>query len=286
MRRGAEAQGGWTTVITPKRGWLDLGLYAVWEYRDLVLLFVRRDFVSRYKQTILGPLWFVLQPLLMTVVFTLVFGRIAGMSSDGLPRPLFYFSGIVCWRYFSACLTKTSDTFVANAGIFGKVYFPRLAVPVSVVVSNLLTFALQLGFFFVILMYYMLQLPDIRPNMAALILPALVVIMACMGLGLGILVSSMTTRYRDLRFLIGFGVQLFMYLTPVIYPLSAVPEEYQLLALANPMAAVIESFRYAFLGQGAFTWARLLYSAGASATALVCGLVLFGRVEKTFMDTV
>lgn len=276
----------WTTIITPRRGWLDIGLGALWEYRDLVLLLVRRDFVSRYKQTILGPVWFVLQPLLMTVVFTVVFGRMAGLSTDGVPGPLFYFAGVVCWRYFAACLTKTSDTFVANAAIFGKVYFPRLAVPVSVVLSNLFTFALQFAFFLVLHAFYASGEVSARPGAAVAVVPLLVAIMAALGLGGGILVSSLTTRYRDLRFLIGFGVQLLMYLTPIIYPLSSVPEDYRLLVLANPMTEVVEAFRYVFLGQGAFTWARLAYSAGASALVLVCGLALFSRVEKTFMDTV
>ena len=213
----------WTTIITPRSGWFDLKLRELWKYRDLIALFVRRDFVSVYKQTILGPLWFLLQPLFSTVVFTIIFGRIAHIPTDGLPQSLFYMAGIVTWNYFSACLTKTSDTFVVNANIFGKVYFPRLTVPVSVVITNLVTFAIQFGLFLLFICYYSLQGAAIKPNVYIFLTPLLLVQMAALGLGFGILVSSMTTKYRDLAYVVTFGVQLWMYATPVVYPCHKSP---------------------------------------------------------------
>jgi lipopolysaccharide transport system permease protein len=276
----------WTLVIRPKTGWFDLHLADLWRYRDLVMLFVRRDFVSNYKQTILGPLWFIIQPLLTTLTFTLVFGHIAQLSTDGLPKILFYMSGITAWNYFSQCLMSTSDTFNANAGLFGKVYFPRLAVPVSIVISNLIKFGIQLGLFLGFYFYFLANGTNIRPTSALLLLPALLLLMAALGLGGGIIVSSMTTRYRDLRYLVQFGVQLLMYSTPVIFPLSSLPERYRWIMLANPMTPVIETFRYAFMGTGAFSWRLLGFSAAATSLILAVGVLLFNHVEKTFMDTV
>jgi lipopolysaccharide transport system permease protein len=250
------------------------------------MLFVRRDFVSQYKQTILGPLWFIIQPLLTTLTFTLIFGNIAKLSTDGLPKILFYLSGVTAWNYFADCLTKTSETFNANANIFGKVYFPRLAVPVSIVISNLIRFGIQLVLFFGFYFYFLARGTAIHSTQVLWLMPLLVLLMAALGLGTGIIVSSMTTRYRDLRFLVQFGVQLLMYTTPVIYPLSRIPEEYRWIMLANPMTPVIETFRYAVLGTGTFNWGHLGISAAAAALILAIGVLLFNHVEKTFMDTV
>jgi lipopolysaccharide transport system permease protein len=276
----------WSLVIKPKTGWFDLHLADLWRYRDLVWMFVRRDFVSVYKQTILGPLWFVIQPLLTTLTFTLIFGNIAKLSTDGLPKILFYMSGITAWNYFSDCLMKTSETFNANANIFGKVYFPRLSVPLSIVISNLIKFAIQLGLFLAFYIYFLAAGTDIKPTSALLLVPVLLILMAALGLGSGIIVSSLTTRYRDLRFLVQFGTQLLMYSTPVIFPLSSIPEKYQWIMIANPMTPIIETFRYAFLGTGTISWGMLGYSAAATALILGVGIVLFNHVEKTFMDTV
>jgi lipopolysaccharide transport system permease protein len=280
------SEAGWTLTIRPKTGWFDLHLADLWRYRDLVTLFVRRDFVAQYKQTILGPLWFIIQPLLTTLTFTVIFGNVAKLSTDGLPAILFYMSGITAWSYFSECLTKTSETFSANAGIFGKVYFPRLAVPLSIVLSNLIKFAIQLGLFLGFYFYFLARGTAIHPTSALLLLPLLILLMAALGLGSGIIVSSMTTRYRDLRFLVQFGVTLLMYSTPVIIPLSKLPDQYRWIMLANPMTSIIETFRYAFLGTGTFSWLQLGYTAGATTVILAAGVLLFNHVEKTFMDTV
>jgi lipopolysaccharide transport system permease protein len=250
------------------------------------MLFVRRDFVAQYKQTILGPLWFIIQPLLTTLTFTLIFGNIARLSPDGLPKILFYLSGVTAWSYFSDCLLKTSETFSANANIFGKVYFPRLAVPVSIVISNLIRFGIQLGLFLSFYLYFLARGAAIHPNQSLLLLPVLVLLMAALGLGSGIIVSAMTTRYRDLRFLVQFGVQLLMYSTPVILPLSKIPEQYRWIMLSNPMTPVIETFRYAFLGTGVFSWSYLGLSVAMAVFILAGGVLLFNHVERTFMDTV
>ena len=252
----------WDLIIRPRRRWLDLRLGELWKYRDLVLLFVRRDFVSVYKQTILGPLWYLIQPLLTTLTFTVIFGQIAQLPTDGLPQFLFYMSGTVMWSYFSDCLNKTSNTFVGNAGLFGKVYFPRLAVPVSILFSNLITFAIQLSFFLIFLLYFSLSGADVQPNLWVLLTPLLILTMAGLGLGFGILISSLTTKYRDLRFLVGFGVSLLMYATPVIYPVSSIPERFQTLIRLNPMTPIVEAFRYAFLGAGSVQPLDLLYAFG------------------------
>ncbi len=273
-------------VIRPRRPWLDLRLGELWQARDLILLFVRRDFVAVYKQTILGPLWFLVQPLLTTLTFTVIFGRIARLPSDGLPPFLFYLSGTVIWSYFAACLTKTSDTFTANAGLFGKVYFPRLSVPISILISNLVAFAIQLSLFLACAAFFWWRGVAVRPHAAMLLLPVLLFLMAGLGLGLGIIVSSLTTRYRDLQHLVSFGTQLLMYATPVIYPVSALPEAYRPWMQANPLAPIVEAFRYAFLGAGTLSPTSLLYSAGFMLAVLLIGLVLFNRIEQTFMDTV
>ena len=277
----------WDMVIQPQRSLLDLRLGELWRYKDLVMLFVRRDFVSVYKQTILGPLWYLIQPLLTTITFTVIFGNIASLPTDGLPQFLFYMSGTVVWSYFASCLTKTSEPFVQNANLFGKVYFPRLAVPVSILISNLITFLIQFGMFLVFVFYFILRGTDIQVNWLWIALsPVLMLMMAGLGLGFGIIISSLTTKYRDLRFLVTFGASLLMYATPVIYPASSIPERFQWVIQANPMTSVIEAFRYGYLGAGTVDIGHLLYSFGFMLVVVIIGSIIFNRVEQTFMDTV
>jgi len=277
----------WSLIIEPQRSWFDLHLGELWYYKDLVMLFVRRDFVAVYKQTILGPLWYLIQPLLTTITFTVIFGNFASLPTDGLPQFLFYMSGTVVWSYFASCLTKTSETFVQNANLFGKVYFPRLAVPVSILISNLITFLIQFAMFLVFVLYFVLRGTPIHFNWYWIALsPILMLMMAGLGLGFGIIISSLTTKYRDLRFLVTFGVSLLMYATPVIYPLSSIRERFQWIILANPMTSIIEAFRYAFLGAGAANINHLLYSFGFTLVVVIAGSIIFNRVEQTFMDTV
>jgi lipopolysaccharide transport system permease protein len=277
----------WSLIIEPQRSLLDLQLGELWRYKDLVLLFVRRDFVSVYKQTILGPLWYLIQPFLTTVMFTFIFGSIANLPTDGLPKFLFYMSGTVIWSYFADCLNKTSQTFVNNANLFGKVYFPRLAVPVSILISNLITFSIQFSMFLCFVLYFALRGAAIQVHWPWILLsPILILMMAGLGLGFGITISSLTTKYRDLRFLVTFGVQLLMYAAPVIYPVSSIPERFQWIILANPMTPIIEAFRYAFLGAGTVSVNQLLYSFGFMVVIVLVGSVTFNRVEQTFMDTV
>jgi lipopolysaccharide transport system permease protein len=276
----------WDLVIRPHRKWLDLRLGQLWRYRDLVILFVRRDFVSLYKQTILGPLWYLIQPLLTTITFTIVFGNIARLPTDGLPQFLFYMAGTTVWTYFATCLTKTSDTFVANAGLFGKVYFPRLAVPVSILISNLIAFTIQFVFFLAFMAYFALRGSHLHPSPYILLTPILLLMMAGLGLGFGLIVSALTTKYRDLRFLVQFGVQLLMYATPVVYSISSIPARFRPLIMANPMTSVIETFRYAFLGGGTVSLGGLAYSFTFMVVIVALGAVIFNRVEATFMDTV
>ncbi len=276
----------WDLIIRPKTGWFDLHLADLWRYRDLTMLFVWRDFVAQYKQTILGPLWHLLQPLFTTLLFTVIFGRIAKLPTDELPPFLFYLAGQTAWNYFSECLNRTSGTFIQNAGIFGKVYFPRLTVPLSVVISNLAKFGVQFALFILCVGIYYAKNAPIHPNAAMALIPVLLLLMAALGLGCGIIVSSLTTKYRDLQILVGFGVQLAMYATPVIYPLSIFPKASRWMVLINPMAPVIEAFRYAFLGVGLFNWGYLAVSAAITAALLFLGILLFNHVERTFMDTV
>jgi lipopolysaccharide transport system permease protein len=277
----------WDMVIEPQRGLFELRLGELWRYKDLVLLFVRRDFVSVYKQTILGPLWYLIQPVLTTIMFTVIFGQIASLPTDGLPQFLFYLSGTVIWTYFADCLNKTSNTFVQNASLFGKVYFPRMAVPISILISSFITFLIQFALFIIFVLFFALRGTDIQPNWFWVMLsPLLMLMMAGLGLGLGIIISSLTTKYRDLRFLITFGVQLMMYATPVIYPVSSVPERFQPLILANPITPIVETFRYAFLGAGTVNLWHLLYSFIFMLVVVFQGTVIFNRVEQTFMDTV
>ncbi len=276
----------WTEVIESHTKLFDLRLKEVWRYRDLLLLLVKRDFVATYKQTILGPIWVILQPLLTTLTFTLIFGRIARLSTDGLPTILFYLSGITLWNYFAECLNRTATVFKDNEAIFGKVYFPRLVMPLSIVLSSLVKLGIQFFLFMIIWGVYLINSKDIHPNIGILLLPLLILTMGTLGLGFGMIISSMTTKYRDLAFMLIFGVQLLMYATPVIYPMSAIGEKYKFLISLNPMSAIIETFRYAFLGRGSFSWGALGYSVVFATGILVIGAIVFNRVEKSFMDTI
>ena len=276
----------WTSVIKPSNGWFEVNIKELWQYRDLIMMFVKRDFVAFYKQTVLGPLWFLLQPLFTTIVFTIVFGQIANLPTNGLPQILFYLSGTVMWNYFAACLNTTSNTFVANAGIFGKVYFPRLVTPIAVVLTQMMTFAIQFCLFICIFFYFYVSGADVKPNLWIFAAPVLLLQMACLGLGCGVIVSSMTTKYRDLSLLVTFGVQLWMYATPVVYPISMVSGKLAVFMALNPMTAIIEVFRHAFLGGQLIPLWYWGTSIGTTIFLLLLGIVLFSKVEKNFMDTV
>lgn len=276
----------WDQVITADKSLLKLDFPEIWRYRDLLALFVKRDVVTIYKQTILGPLWFVIQPLLTSFVFAFVFGNLAGISTGGVPNLLFYLCGIIIWNYFSETLNITSRTFTENAGIFGKVYFPRLILPLSKVVSGLFRFLVQLGMFLVIWAYYVFITKTVAPNAWLFIIPFLLLLMAGMGLGCGIIVTSLTTKYRDLSFLIVFGVQLLMYASPVIYPVSSISDKYQLLLWLNPLTSVLEAFKYAFLGSGTLSVGWLMYSTLFTTIILIFGVLIFNKVENRFIDTV
>jgi lipopolysaccharide transport system permease protein len=281
-----QSKENWTEVIEPKTKLLDLRLNELWRYKDLVLMFVKRDFVANYKQTILGPIWFFIQPLLTTLTYILIFGRVAGLSTDGLPMLAFYLSGVTIWNYFSETLTKTATVFKDNAQMFGKVYFPRLTMPFSIVLSNLVRFAIQFLLFLIIWAWYFFTTDQINPNWYILLTPVLVLMMGLLALGLGMIISAMTTKYKDLIFLLTFGVQLLMFATPVIYPLSSLDDEYKWIIVANPITSIVETFRYAFLGSGTFRLDYLLYSAGMTVLILLAGTIVFNRAEKSFTDTV
>ena len=272
--------------IDSKTSVFSLNLKEVWHYRDLLQMFVKRDFITFYKQTILGPLWFIVQPLLTTLIYVILFGNIAKLSTDGIPQVLFYLSGITIWNYFSESLTKTSTVFKDNANMFGKVYFPRLIMPLAIVSSSLMKFLVQFGIFIVVLLYYVIFTDTIKPNLWILFTPFLIFLMAIFALGMGMIFSSLTTKYKDLVFLLSFGIQLFMYITPVVYPLSSLPENFRFLGVINPLSPLFECFRYAYLGTGSFTIESLVISTIIIILILIVGTVIFNRVEKTFMDTV
>lgn len=276
----------WDLHIKPHDNLFNLHLKDVWDYRDLLVLLVRRDFVSFYKQTIFGPLWFFIQPIFTTILFTLVFNKMGGFSTEGCPAPLFYMCGTIAWNYFADCLTKTSTVFKDNANIFGKVYFPRLIMPLSIVASNLVRFSVQFILFLILYGYYNLKGASIFPNAFILLFPVVILLMALLGLGLGLIITAMTTKYRDLTFLVTFGVQLLMYATPIIYPLSAVPQKYRNLVAINPLSGLVETFRYSFVGTGHFYFDSFIYSVIATISILIFGLIIFNKVEKSFVDTV
>lgn len=277
----------WDSVIEPKNSLLNLRLKEIWRYRDLLFLFVRRDFVAIYKQTILGPLWFFIQPILTTIIFSIIFGVFANISTDGAPRVLFYLGGLSVWNYFADCLTKTSETFIQNQNLFGKVYFPRLIVPMSVIISNLLKFLIQFSLFLAVWIYFLVdQNVSVNPNSTLLLLPFLILLTSILSLSFGILFSALTTKYRDMRFLLQFGVQLMMYVSSVVIPLSEIPIKYQWIFKLNPMVPIIETFKYGFLGSGIFNWFDLAYAALFSIAFLVISIIVFNRIERSFMDTV
>ena len=275
----------WDSVIESKHSLFDINLKELWHYRDLLVLFVRRDFVTVYKQTILGPLWFFIQPLLTTITFTIIFGNVAQLSTDGAPKIIFYMAGITLWNYFSTCLTIVSGVFNANASIFGKVYFPRLIMPLTIVISNLMKFAVQFLLFICFVVYFTLH-NQIHPNSWILLTPFIIILMALISMGIGLILSSMTTKYKDLNQLIGFGVQLFMYATPVIYPSSSVPLDYQWVVELNPLVGLFDYMRFAYLGVGEFTILDLVYPSIFSIVILAIGVLVFNKTQKTFMDTV
>ncbi len=276
----------WDMEIKPQDNLFNLHLKDVWNYRDLLWLLVRRDFVSFYKQTIFGPLWFFIQPIFTTITFTIIFSKLAKISTSDIPAPLFYLTGNIAWNYFADCLNKTSTVFRDNANIFGKVYFPRLIMPLSIVFSNLIKFGVQFSLFVLMMIYFAFKGTAIHPNLYVLLFPIVIALMAVLGLGIGLIITAMTTKYRDLAFLVTFGVQLLMYATPVIYPLSAAPAKYRVYISANPLSGLIETFRYGFTGKGEFFIGAFMYSVAASLILFFLGLVVFNRVEKTFVDTV
>lgn len=276
----------WSTIIKPKTKLLQIDFNEIWQYRDLLTMFMKRDIVTQYKQTILGPAWYFIQPALTTIMYMVVFGGIAKISTDGLPQPMFYLAGIVCWQYFADCLNKTSTTFTANQNIFGKVYFPRLIVPLATVSSNLVRMGIQFLLFIAVYVYYLLIKVNVSPNIYALLIPILVFMLAGLALGFGILISSLTTKYRDLTILFTFIVQLWMYATPVIYPLSSMSPQQQWIMAINPLTSILEAFKYGSMGVGTFNWWHLGYSFLFMVVLLVLGIVVFNKVQRSFMDTV
>jgi lipopolysaccharide transport system permease protein len=286
MGKSAEVN-QWDLVIKPRNSIFDLNFKEIWRYKDLIILFVKRDFVATYKQTILGPLWHLLQPILTTAMFLLLFSKIANIPTDGVKPVLFYMSGITIWNYFSICLTNTSNTFVTNSAIFGKVYFPRLILPLSVVLSNMIRFGIQFSLLLVMMLYFNIKGYPIHFGLSWLLVIPLILLMACLGLGLGILISSLTTKYRDFTVLMGFVMQLAIYAAPVAYPLSYLAQsKYQTPISLNPVTPVIEAFRFAIFGKGTFTAGDILYSVGFACVAVFVGLMTFSSVERSFMDTV
>ena len=276
----------WTIEIKPRKKWLDVDIKGIWRYRDLLYMYVKRDIVTVYKQTILGPLWFLIQPIFTTVMYMFVFGGLAGISTDGAPQPLFYLSGIMLWNYFSEAFKVSSNVFVTNANVFGKVYFPRLVVPLAGITSNLLKMLIQLGLFIIVYIYFYATGANLSVNWTIILFPYLIFLIAFHAMSWGMIVSSLTTKYRDLTQLVNFGVQLFMYATPVIYPLSAAPEKYRFILELNPLTPIFEAFKYSCMGCGSLDWGGLLYSTLFMLVTLFFAVLIFNRVERNFMDTV
>lgn len=274
------------TYVSSKQKWFSVNLKEIWKYRDLIILFVKRDLTTIYKQTVLGPLWIIINPLLSTTVFTVIFGVIAGIPTDGTPQFLFYMSGNILWNFFSSCLNRASGTFLGNARLFGKVYFPRLVMPISGILYNLINFILQTAVYVILVIVYSLIGANVHPNLLIILAPFLVLQTALLGTGMGLIISSITTKYRDLNVLVSFGVSLLMYITPVVYPISRVPENFRWLMLLNPVAPIVETYRCAFLGSGSFEWQFLLISLAVTLALLFWGVIVFNKVEKNFIDTV
>jgi homopolymeric O-antigen transport system permease protein len=280
------SQNDWDLVIRPQRPWWDLRLGEVWRYRDLIGLWVRREFVAFYKQTVLGPIWHIIPAIVSSIVYTIIFTGVAKISTDGVPPYLFYMAGTTIWIFFSGCITSTSSTFAANAGIFGKIYFPRMCMPIASVISQMVAFGVRLAVFLVFWLYFLLSGSQVFPNLWILLLPVLVLVVAGMGMGFGIIISALTTKYRDLQQLLGVGLQLVMYASPIFYPFSSVPENWRWLLLVNPLTPVIEIFRFAFLGTSALEPVYLLYSVGFMVVVLIIGFMVFNKAESNFMDTI
>jgi lipopolysaccharide transport system permease protein len=276
----------WTEEIKAKNSIFSVNFREVWQYRDLLFMLVKKDYVTFYKQTILGPIWFFVQPILTTLMYVLLFGQIAKLPTGGVPQIAFYLSGVTIWNYFSEALTKTSTVFKDNAAVMGKVYFPRLIMPLSIVVSGLMKFAIQFGLFIVVVLYYTIIIKAIQPNWWIIATPLLILLMASFSLGLGMIFSSLTTKYKDLVFLLTFGIQLFMYATPVVFMTDSIPNEYKWIIELNPLTSIFDCFRYGYLGIGNFQASSLLYSSIVTFSILALGIVIFNKVEKTFMDTV
>lgn len=277
----------WSEIISPNRKLLDVRLKEVWQYRDLMFIFVKRDFAGAYKQTLLGPVWFFISPFITVIMYTFVFNTIAGINTDGIPPAIFYMTGTILWNYFNQCFISSSGTFINNSGIFGKVYFPRLISPLSTILSNLVKFFIQLGVLITLILYYVYAKGfDVHINIYILLFPVLIVLMGGLALGIGIITSALTTKYRDFQLFINYGVAMLMYITPVIYPISQVPAQFKPYLMLNPLAPVIETFRYSIFGLGSFSWGALGYSTAFMFIVLVIGIVIFNQVEKTFMDTV
>ena len=274
------------TYVSSKQKWFSVNLKEIWKYRDLIILFVKRDLTTNYKQTVLGPLWIIINPLLSTTVFTVIFGVIAGIPTDGTPQFLFYMSGNILWNFFSSCLNRASGTFLGNARLFGKVYFPRLVMPISGILYNLINFMLQTAVYVILVIVYSLIGANVHPNLLIILAPFLVLQTALLGTGMGLIISSIKTKYRDLNVLVSFGVSLLMYITPVVYPISRVPENFRWLMLLNPVAPIVETYRCAFLGSGSFEWQFLLISLAVTLALLFWGVIVFNKVEKNFIDTV
>jgi lipopolysaccharide transport system permease protein len=276
----------WDDIVTPKRSLFEIDFKELWRYRDLLRMFVRRDFVTYYKQTILGPLWFFIQPLFTIIIYAFIFGRVARIPTDGVPPLLFYLAGTTMWGYFSTNFTKTANVFVENQRVFGKIYFPRLIVPLSVTVSGLIRLGIQFLLFLAFYIYYLAIDAPVAPNATAFLLPLLIILMSGFSMAMGLFVTSLTVKYRDFAMALQFVVQLMMYATPIIYPLSQVPEKYRALILANPMASIIETFKYGWLGKGMFSWGYLAYDVVAVAILLLLGILVFNKSEQTFIDSV
>ncbi len=276
----------WDLIITPQKRWFDIQFRQLWTYRDLLMLFVKRDVISFYKQTIFGPLWYFIQPIATTIVFVFVFGNLAGLSTDGLPQPLFYLAGITAWNYFAECLKKTSTVFRDNQHIFGKVYFPRIISPVSIIVSNLLKFGIQLFLLVAMIIYYLIMGVGISVGWEILLFPVFVLFMAMQGLGLGMIITALTTKYRDLSYLIEFGVQLMMYATTVVYPLSSLSGKMYWVVALNPMTFVIEGVKVSTLGEGILTLNTMIYVTSVTFLIFAAGVIIYNRVEKNFVDTI
>lgn len=281
-----EQNNDWTIIIKPRKKWLDIDIKGIWRYRDLLYMYVKRDIITIYKQTILGPLWFLIQPVLTTIMYMFVFGGLAGISTDGAPQPLFYLSGIMLWNYFSACFNVSSNVFVGNANVFGKVYFPRLVVPLSGIISNLIKMSIQLILFVGVYIYYYSTGVPLTVNWTVILFPVLIFLIAFHGMSWGLIITSLTTKYRDLKQFVSFGISLFMYATPVIYPLSAAPGKYKDLIALNPLTPIFEAFKYSCMGCGSLSWGGLLYSTIFMCITLSLAVIIFNRVERNFMDTV